>query len=314
VSGNSSKFNGGGIAQFGTGTLHLRNATIAGNTADSDSGAPGDFVGNGGGVSITSGTATVRNSIIADNTDGSSAPNDHDDCSGSLTSEGYNLIESITGCTFTNVDDTVADPLLGMLSDNGGLTSTHALFNGSPAINNANPGMPGSGGVACEATDQRGQPRGGAAGGCDIGAFERQPPVLGPVGNKTVQVGQTLTFGLTATDPDPADLFVFSGTNLPAGATVNAMSGEFSWTPSAEQLGSHANVNLAAGDGTFTDNETITITVTAIPVPAPPGGGISPTTTAPQATGQRAAALKKCKKKRGKARSKCKKRAKKLPV
>jgi hypothetical protein len=41
-----------------------------------------------------------------------------------------------------------------------------------------------------------------------------------------------------------------------------------------------------------------------VAVPAPP--------SAP--TGQRAAALKKCKKKKGKARKKCKKRARALPV
>jgi hypothetical protein len=49
------------------------------------------------------------------------------------------------------------------------------------------------------------------------------------------------------------------------------------------------------------------------PPPPPPGGGGPPTTPAP--TGQRAAALKKCKKKRSaKARRKCRKRAQALPV
>jgi hypothetical protein len=48
-------------------------------------------------------------------------------------------------------------------------------------------------------------------------------------------------------------------------------------------------------------------------VPAPPGGG-APTPPAAGPTGQRAAALKKCKKKKGAARKKCKKKAKKLPV
>ncbi|MGH2957377.1 MAG: choice-of-anchor Q domain-containing protein, partial [Solirubrobacterales bacterium] len=31
-----------------------------------------------------------------------------------------------------------------------------------------------------EATDQRGQPRGGGAGQCDVGAFEAQPPPSPP--------------------------------------------------------------------------------------------------------------------------------------
>jgi hypothetical protein len=52
------------------------------------------------------------------------------------------------------------------------------------------------------------------------------------------------------------------------------------------------------------------------PAPAPPpgGGNSQPPVTSPGPTGQRAAALKKCKKKRGKAHKKCVKRAKRLPV
>ena len=61
--------------------------------------------------------------------------------------------------------------MLGPLQDNGGPTFTHALLAGSPAIDARNPAAPGSGGNACEATDQRGvaRPQGAA---CDIGAFE----------------------------------------------------------------------------------------------------------------------------------------------
>jgi hypothetical protein len=49
------------------------------------------------------------------------------------------------------------------------------------------------------------------------------------------------------------------------------------------------------------------------PVVPPPAGGGGSTPTS-QATGLRAAALKKCKKKRGKKRKNCIKRAKKLPL
>jgi hypothetical protein len=49
-------------------------------------------------------------------------------------------------------------------------------------------------------------------------------------------------------------------------------------------------------------------------VPAPTVTPTPPGPTAAAATGQRAAALKKCKKKKGKARKKCKKKAAKLPV
>jgi hypothetical protein len=48
--------------------------------------------------------------------------------------------------------------------------------------------------------------------------------------------------------------------------------------------------------------------------PATPPVAQQPLTVTPTPTGQRAAALKKCKKKKGSARKKCKKRAKRLPV
>ena len=58
-----------------------------------------------------------------------------------------------------------------------GPTQTHALLAGSPAVERGNPATPGSGGNACEATDQRGVSRTQAlAGPCDIGAYEAMPP------------------------------------------------------------------------------------------------------------------------------------------
>jgi hypothetical protein len=68
------------------------------------------------------------------------------------------------------------DPFLTPLADNGGPTQTHALLEGSPAIDAA--------GDACIGTDQRGIAR-PVGGGCDIGAFERAfdfglPPTAAP--------------------------------------------------------------------------------------------------------------------------------------
>jgi hypothetical protein len=64
---------------------------------------------------------------------------------------------------------------LGPLTNNGGPTLTHALLPNSPALDAGNPSPPGGGGGACEAADQRGQPR-GTHGRCDIGAFEPTAP------------------------------------------------------------------------------------------------------------------------------------------
>lgn len=169
ISGNRSPADGGG---FSAGSVFpsqttFNNTTIVSNTADSD----GDGSGDGGGVHIASGTATVSNSIIAGNTDGGGeAP----DCSSSLTSGGYNLIQSTSGCAITG--DTTGnligvDPLLGLLRDNGGPTHTRSLLPGSPAIDGGNPLGCVDGNEQPLTTDQRGTSR-PQFGACDIGAYE----------------------------------------------------------------------------------------------------------------------------------------------
>jgi hypothetical protein len=161
VSGNSTGDAGGGSGGgvYNSGTLFLQNTTIANNTAYS-----------GGGL-VNENSTTLQNSLLAGNKDTSLQPSD---CSGTLTSQGYNLIGSTNHCTITG--DTTGnllgvDPRLGPLQDNGGPTFTHALLPGSPAIDAGNPAAPGSGGTACEATDQRGVTRPQGAR-CDIGAVE----------------------------------------------------------------------------------------------------------------------------------------------
>ena len=69
----------------------------------------------------------------------------------------------------------VADPLLGPLQANGGLTETMAIAPSSPAIDKIVPGTP-KGAAGCTPTDQRGIIRPQPAGGkCDIGAYEYAP-------------------------------------------------------------------------------------------------------------------------------------------
>jgi predicted outer membrane repeat protein len=182
VSGNSTTHSGGGIYQniSSTSAVTLNNVTIAGNTADSNmTGANG---GDGGGLFTSSAHGvSIRNSILAGNTD---TGGDANDCSSSpgheVTRQGYELIGESLSCTFAMGDSSIGfltgSPGLGPLAPNGGTSQTMALLPGSQALEAGNPLTPGSGGIACAATDQRGQPRGGAAGTCDIGAFEAQPP------------------------------------------------------------------------------------------------------------------------------------------
>lgn len=170
LSGNKSYTSGGGIHNNG-GIAHLQNVTIAQNRADDD----GDTVGDGGGVAEAGGTVNFKNTIISDNTDNSPSA-EAPDCSGTLTSHGYNLIQNPSGCTIDGdpTGNVIAlDPVLGSLQDNGGSTLTHALLAGSPAID-------ASDNSGCPATDQRGETRPVDADSdgtptCDMGAYEVLP-------------------------------------------------------------------------------------------------------------------------------------------
>lgn len=88
-----------------------------------------------------------------------------------------------------------------------------------------------------------------------------RPPVLAPIGAKTVAVSQALAFTATATDPD-GNALTFSAGNLPAGATLSP-AGAFSWTPTASQTGSFSVTITVTDNGTppQSDSETISITV-----------------------------------------------------
>jgi hypothetical protein len=95
-------------------------------------------------------------------------------------------------------------------------------------------------------------------------------PVMSPIGNKSVTVGQLLTFTVSATDPD-GDSLTYSATNTPAGASFNGTTRTFTWTPVSSQVGSYANVRFVASDGSILDAVYITITVNA----ASPGADVN---------------------------------------
>lgn len=105
-------------------------------------------------------------------------------------------------------------------------------------------------------------------------------PILAPIGNKSVQETQNLSFAISATDADiPAQTLTYSmtlGTPAATGATFNASTRTFSWTPTAAQGPGTYPVTFRVCDTYSTCvNETITITVTDVtnapPVLAPIG-------------------------------------------
>jgi hypothetical protein len=155
---NKAAGTGGGIDVFGDSDVTLRSVTVVRNSAN----IGGNPDHNGGGLfndPLT--TTTVRNSIVALNTVG--APSSGPDCYGTFVSEGRNLFTDLSDCSGFARPPNIrqANPHLGKLSDNGGLTETVALLNDSKAINHAGAGSP--------TRDQRGHKRHDP----DIGAFER---------------------------------------------------------------------------------------------------------------------------------------------
>lgn len=151
-------------------TLHLLACTIANNRAQR----------RGGGLFVSpSPLAECRsgNCIFAANTDDSTvAP----DVSGSLVSQGYNLVGQMDGSDGWILTDLTGDsseplaPGLMPLANYGGPTFTHALMSTSPALNVGDP-------VLARLPDQRGVPRDNTP---DIGAYEYRKifvPVPSPV-------------------------------------------------------------------------------------------------------------------------------------
>ncbi|MGQ0622005.1 MAG: Calx-beta domain-containing protein [Panacagrimonas sp.] len=194
VSGNNASDFGGGL--YNTGTATLTDSTVSGNGAFYGGGllnkgtltlthstVSGNNASHGGALSNLSGTTSLSRSLIAGNgvgsgpevnrTGGTVIANDLNlfGHSGLTNAQAfYGFTPGVTDLTATSNGNTptALASILGPLAFNGGLTQTHALVTGSPALD----AYPPDGGGACAVTtDQRGvlRPR---FGDCDIGAFE----------------------------------------------------------------------------------------------------------------------------------------------
>ncbi len=219
--GNAAGGNGGAILNF-TGTVTLLNVTIAGNAA-------GSQFGDGGGIYNALASLSLANSIVAGNTDaGGQAP----DCAVAVTSQGHNLIGDTTGCTVdgdATGNITGRDPLLGPLADNGGLTRTHALLAGSPAIDAGD-------NATCPATDQRGVRRpidgdGDGVAACDIGAFEAAAVAGAPTA--TITATATPSAVPTATQTPTA---ISTATATPTATNTPMPGGGLLFVPNAGEV------------------------------------------------------------------------------
>ena len=188
ISNNQTSGHGGGI--LATTKFSLSNCTITGNSSDIAGG--GIYLDSPASIPIEmSHTYTsIERSLIA----GNEAPVGAEIANpGPETFQlgGYNLIGhslldaagawqnvSFSGTDVSATSDSgspfVLNTIIGPLKNNGGLTWTHALPSGSPAVDLAP-------GVDCStppfAVDQRGFPR-PRRGGCDAGAYELKSMLL----------------------------------------------------------------------------------------------------------------------------------------
>jgi len=89
-------------------------------------------------------------------------------------------------------------------------------------------------------------------------------PVLAAIGSKSVKETQTLSFTVTATDPDAGNVLTLSAANLPVNATFNAGTGLFTWVTDYSDAGVYTGVKFKVvdnGSPQLSDSEVITITV-----------------------------------------------------
>jgi hypothetical protein len=301
----------GGPTEAGE-TFTIVNSTVTGNTAASAAGGLQSYV--------YTASPVLENSVVSGNISGS-APSTDDlrADSGYQWDASFDLIGVPTATFINDIVGNVlgGDPRLGPLADNGGATLTMAPQCGSDAID--------QGKAFALTEDQRGltrpvgltdYPDSAATGadGSDIGAVELQStpgtacasPTAKAFGSRSVDAGPSPTQTVTLTNAGTSAL------NVSTATLAGANPGEFTKsndTCSGASVAAGASCTVAvafdpSSAGTksavlrFTDDSLVTtqdVLLTGTGVTTPP-----PTPTPNPAagpTGERAAALNKCKKK-----------------
>lgn len=312
ATGDATSVTGGlGLADFNAVTM--TNSTISGNEAGGSRGglslAPRATINGGAGARLTNVTITNNRSgtintsatgggLVIVNTDAPTAlhntivagnfrGNDNtisDDIQGTLSAvSSYNLIGiggsgGLTDAVNGNLVG-VVDAGLEALADNFGRTFTHALKNGSPALDAGANGAPGISSI-----DQRGWPRLLAAAApayfqrADIGAYEAHPTVTliddvtlygQLIGAPTEEI--TFYIGDTALAPINIQVSSSNQTLLPnANLSVSAAgtARNLSITPAAGQWGSSTvTVTLTGAYNGMQRQTSESFLVTVVPPP-----------------------------------------------
>jgi CSLREA domain-containing protein len=215
LSGNTASGNGGAIVA--SATVALQRTTLARNTAAQG----GGFFDESGAVQQMLGT------LLAGNSGGS--------CAG-FTSNRTQWITNLSddsSCAFDPGQGTNgSDPQIGALANNGGPTDTHALSQGSPAINGVDPSFCPAG-----TPDQRNAP---APDTCDIGSYEfgaRVPPsqLPPPEAGETVNVSEAR--GIVKIKLPGSDEFfdLEDAQQVPVGSTFDTSKGRVNLIAAGQQ-------------------------------------------------------------------------------
>ncbi len=186
---------GGGAIFNDSGYVELLNATIASNTSRNVEGG-GIWASKGGFSAHTS----IKNSLIAGNL-GNNVSSNCQVVNTVIDSLGYNLDQDGTCNLIGEGDISGIDPLLGPLQINGGVTPTHALLTGSPAIDAGDNNN-------CPSTDQRGFIRTHDGDiNCDIGAYEAGYSAGDLNGDSCIDKTDLTTILVIINGPNPKPLF-----------------------------------------------------------------------------------------------------------
>ena len=287
---------GYGAALFNlNGSVTIQNSTIANNsvaagTGRGSSGVNGKAIGavyNIGYDSAVTTTAnlTLLNSIIAGTTGVTTtdlvieqpatvADGDANQATATLAlGDSPSIItlyvnngEALDATATTYIDN--RDPMLGPLQDNGGNTWTHALQDGSPALDAANVDT-------ALATDQRGTMRDAMP---DLGAYEliTTKPSISDIADQQIDENKALgPLPFTVNDPDTAlDLLTLIGSstnktlvpdaNILFGGTGNNRT--LTITPTAGISGT-TTISITVSDGEDSASDTFILTVAAVDDP-----------------------------------------------
>jgi autotransporter-associated beta strand protein len=94
---------------------------------------------------------------------------------------------------------------------------------------------------------------------------ENVAPVLAAIPARTVTEGGSLSFIVSATDPDlPAQTLTYSLIGSPSGASIDPATGLFTWTPSEAQGPGTYNFSVRVSDGALTSDQPVAATVNEV--------------------------------------------------